>query len=134
MTRPCKEENAICRKLDTDMNYYWNLRLLYNVSSLTCRGCFSMNGRCGRDERWKEEGSQRSFAMERWPLRGQILTAPHTAVNLKVQGLCLLLGSEGKQDSKIQIMSWREGKEDIHRRINWSNKVDIITFFYRKNL
>lgn len=60
-----------------------------------------MDRRCGRDEGREEEGSQRSFGVEGRTLRGQILTAAHAAVDLKVQGFGLLLGSEGKQDKDI---------------------------------
>ena len=38
--------------------------------------------------------------MEGRALRGQILTAAHAAVDLKVQGLGLLLGSEGQKEEK----------------------------------
>lgn len=65
--------------------------------SLTCRGCFSVDGRRGGDEGGEEEGPQRPFGVEGRALCGQILTAAHTAVDLKVQGLGLLLGSEGKE-------------------------------------
>lgn len=56
-----------------------------------------MDRRCGRDEGGEEEGSQRSFGVKGRALRGQVLTAAHTAVDLKVQGLGLLLGSEGSK-------------------------------------
>lgn len=59
-----------------------------------------MDGRCGRDEGGEEEGTQRSFSVEGGALRGQILAAAHTAVDLKVQGLGLLLGSEGNKRRK----------------------------------
>ena len=59
-----------------------------------------MDRRCGGDEGGEEEGSQRSFSVEGRALRGQILTAAHTAVDLKVQGLGLLLGSEGNRIQK----------------------------------
>ena len=63
-----------------------------------------MDRRCGWDEGGEEEGSQRSFGVEGRALRGQILTAAHTAVDLKVQGLGLLLGSEGDKTRKRQTM------------------------------
>lgn len=53
-----------------------------------------MDRRCGGDEGREEEGSQRSFGVEGRALCGKILTAAHAAVDLKVQGLSLLLGSE----------------------------------------
>lgn len=56
-----------------------------------------MDRRRGGDKRGEEEGSQRSFGVEGRALRGQILTAAHAAVDLKVQGLGLLLGSEGHE-------------------------------------
>lgn len=61
-----------------------------------------MDGRRGRDEQGEEEGSQRAFGVEGRALRGQILTAAHAAVDLKVQGLRLLLGSEkeGKKQDR----------------------------------
>ena len=68
-----------------------------------------MDRRCGGDERRKEEGSQRSFCVEGRALRGQILTAAHTAVDLKVQGLGLLLGSEGKtreENKNNKVEGW----------------------------
>lgn len=60
-----------------------------------------MDGRCGGDEGREEEGSQRSFGVEGGALRRQILTTAHAAVDLKVQGLGLLLeGSEGSKTRK----------------------------------
>lgn len=74
--------------------------------SLTCRGRFSVDRRCRRDESGEEEGSQRAFGVEGWALRGQILTAAHAAVDFKVQRLRLLLGSKKKkQDEKIEIIN-----------------------------
>lgn len=59
-----------------------------------------MDRRCGGDEGGEEEGSQGSFGVEGRALRGQILTTAHTAVYLKVQGLGLLLSSEGNKTRK----------------------------------
>lgn len=59
-----------------------------------------MNGRRGGDKGREEEGSKRSFGVERGALRGQILTAAHAAVDLKVQGLGFLLEGSAKQKQK----------------------------------
>lgn len=60
-----------------------------------------MDRRRGGNEGREEEGSQRSFGVEGRALRRQILTAAHAAVDLKVQGLGLLLeGSEREQSNK----------------------------------
>lgn len=64
-----------------------------------------MNRRSGGDEGGEEEGAQRSFAVEGRALRGQVLTAAHAAVDLKVQGLGLLLGSEG-QNTAVTNRTW----------------------------
>lgn len=57
-----------------------------------------MDRRSGGYERREEEGSQGSFSVKGGALRRQILTAAHAAVDLKVQGLGLLLeGSEGSK-------------------------------------
>lgn len=58
--------------------------MIQKVQVLTSRGCFSMDRRCGGDEGWEEEGTQRSFGVEGGALRRQILTAAHAAVDLKV--------------------------------------------------
>lgn len=57
-----------------------------------------MDRRRGGDEGREEEGPQRSLGVEGGALRRQILTTAHAAVDLKVQGLGLLLeGSEGSK-------------------------------------
>lgn len=73
-----------------------------------------MDRRCGRDEGGKEEGSQRSFIVEGRALCGQILTAAHAAVDLKVQGFGLLLGSERNRKTKGKQV--RDAHTDIQHR------------------
>lgn len=60
-----------------------------------------MDGRRGGDEGREEKGSKRSFGVEGGALRGQVLTAAHAAVDLKVQGLRFLLeGSANRRKSR----------------------------------
>lgn len=71
------------------------------MAFLTCRWRFGVDGRRGGDEGREEEGSKRSLVVEGGALRGQILTAAHAAVDLKVQGLGFLLeGSANKRTRK----------------------------------
>lgn len=114
---------------------------LTKTSSLTCRGCFSMDGRCGGDEGGEEEGSQGSLGEQGRALRGQILTAAHAAVDLKVQGLGLLLGSEGNTNkegnmSGVQTHRHQEksfsGEQQLREQLLHSRKWQqcIFTWFY----
>lgn len=78
----------------------WETAVLRN-EFLTCRWRFGVDRRRGGDKGREEEGSKRSFGVEGGALRGQILTAAHAAVDLKVQGLRFLLeGSVKKRKSK----------------------------------
>lgn len=72
---------------------------------LTCRWRFGVDGGRGGDEGREEEGSNRSLSVEGRALCGQVLTAAHAAVDLKVQGLRFLLeGSANKRKSKSEEM------------------------------
>lgn len=50
-----------------------------------------MDGWRGGHKRREEEGAERALGVERRALGGQVLTAPHTALDLQVQWLVLLL-------------------------------------------
>ena len=69
---------------------------------LTCRGCFSVDGGRGGDEGREEEGAQRALGEEGRALGArQVLAAAHAAVDLKVQGLGFLLGSEEIKEDNV---------------------------------
>lgn len=70
---------------------------------LTCRWRFGVDGGRGGDEGREEEGSKRSFGVEGGALCGQILTAAHAAVDLKIQGLGFLLEGSAKKMTRKEM-------------------------------
>lgn len=64
-----------------------------------------MNGRRRRQERGEEEGAKRALVVEGRALRGDVLAAPHCALNLQVQGLVLLLRSGTQTKSTGETMA-----------------------------
>lgn len=81
---------------------------------LTCRWRFGVDGRCGGDEGGEEERSKWSFGVEGGALRGQILTAAHAAVDLKVQGFGFLL--EGSANKRTRN---EKKKNTFHQQFNY---------------